>query len=163
MGAEVHVRGVAPDEERRPRRVLALDDVDRPGQDLVVDRLHALFRQRPGVLDPLRAVLVRPAVDDTARAEALAEVREIVGRRVVGELRLLLGVQVVEVAQELVETVRSRQELVLVPEVVRAELTRRIPEWLQQLRDRRILGLQAEDPSPVVRLCSSRCGRRSGR
>ena len=37
-------------------------------------------------------------------------------------LRLLLGVQVIEVAEELVEAMIGRQELVLVAEVVLAEL-----------------------------------------
>ena len=50
--------------------------------------------------------------------------REAVLARVVRVLRVLLGVQVVEVAEELVEPVDGRQELVLVPEVVLAELRR---------------------------------------
>ena len=36
-------------------RVLAIDEVDRVLEHLVVDRLHPLLRQRPGVLDPLLA------------------------------------------------------------------------------------------------------------
>ncbi len=45
--AEVHVSGVEPDEERRVRRRLAIDEVDRVLEHLVVDRLHPLLRQRP--------------------------------------------------------------------------------------------------------------------
>ena len=117
------------------------------------------FVSGPGVLDPLladaartrllrRVVLVgRPGVDDAARPEALAEVREVVRRRVVRELGLLLGVEVVEVAEELVEAVHGRQELVQVAEVVLAELPGRVAERLQQLGDRRVLGLQADRPS----------------
>ena len=48
--------------------------------------------------------------------------------RVVRVLRLLLGVQVVEVAEELVEAVGGRQELVLVAEVVLAELAGGVAE-----------------------------------
>ena len=59
-------------------------------------------------------------------------------------LRLLLGVEVVEVAEELVEAVRRREELVLVAEVVLAELPRRVSEWLEQLGDRRVLGVQPD-------------------
>jgi hypothetical protein len=76
-------------------------------------------------------------VDHAARPEALPELRAL---RVVGVLRLLLGVQVVEVAEELVEAVVRRQELVLVAEVVLAELSGGIAERLQDLRDARIRG-----------------------
>ena len=47
---------------------------------------------------------------------------EVLLGRVVVELGLLLGVEVVEVAEELVEAVHGRQELVAVAEVVLAEL-----------------------------------------
>ena len=125
-------------------------------EHLVVDRLHPLLRQRARVLDPLLAdtaeaavlgvvVLVRrPGVDDAARPEALVEVGEVVGRRPVRLLRLLLRVQVVEVAEELVEAVHGRQELVQVAEMVLAELPGRVAERLQQLGDRHVLGLEAD-------------------
>ena len=48
--------------------------------------------------------------------------RELVGVRVVELLGLLFGVEVVQVAEELVEAVHGRQVLVLVAEVVLAEL-----------------------------------------
>ena len=98
----------------------------RLGHDLVVDGLHPLLGERAGVLDALGAVLVRPRVDDAARAEVLPEVGELLLGRVVVVLRLLLGVEVVEVAEELVEAVRGRQELVAVAEVVLAELPGRV-------------------------------------
>ena len=59
-------------------------------------------------------------------------------------LRLLLGVEVVEVAEELVEAVHRRQELVLVAEVVLAELAGGVAERLERLGDRDVLGAQAE-------------------
>ena len=122
-------------------------------------------------------VLVRrPAVEDAARPEALVEMREVLGfGGQFGVLRLLLGVQVIEVAEELVEAVHGRQELVQVAEVVLAELPGRVAERLQQLGDRRVLGLQADvepgmptlvrpvrktlwpvmnDARPAVQLCS---------
>jgi hypothetical protein len=71
-------------------------------------------------------------------------VREVLGRRVVRALRILLGVQVVEVPEELVEPMDRRQELVPVAEVVLAELAGRIAERLEQLGDRRILGPEAD-------------------
>ena len=154
MRAPMHVGRVEPDEERRPRLVLAVDEVEPMLQHLVVDRLHPLLRQWPRVLNALpahaaparllgRVVLVRrPAVQDTARAEPLPEVREVGRRRVVRRLGVLLRVQVVEVAEELVEAVHRRQELVAVAEVVLAELAGGVAERLQQLGDRRILRLQ---------------------
>ena len=156
MRAEVHVRGVEPDEERRAGLLLAIDEVDRVLEHLVVDRLHALLRQRPGVLDPLLAdpapALIRrvvvgvrgPRMHHATRRKALAEAREVLGRRVVRRLRLLLGVQVVEVAEELVEPVRGWEKVVLVAQMVLAELSRRISQGLEQLGDRRVLGLQSD-------------------
>ena len=92
-----------------------------------------------------RVVLVGgPAVQHAARAELLAELREVLRGRVVRQLRLLFGVQVVEVAEELVEAVHRRQILVAVAQVVLAELPGRVAQRLEQLRDRRVLRLQAE-------------------
>ena len=76
-----------------------------------------------------------------ARAEALLERRVL---RIVGILRLFLGVEVIEVAEELVEAVHGRQELVLVAEVVLAELAGGVAERLEQLGDGRVLRLQAD-------------------
>ena len=85
-----------------------------------------------------------PGVDHAARPEPLAEVRELLVGRIVGLLGLLLGVEVVEVAEELVEPVRRRQELVAVAEVVLAELAGRVPLRLERGRDRRVLGAQPD-------------------
>jgi hypothetical protein len=131
---EVHVRRAHPHEERRARRVLPLDEVLGRRRRLVVDRLHPLPCQRTRVLDPLpahapparllgRVVLVRrPRVDDTARPELLPVLREVLLGRIVLHLRLLLGVQVIKVAIELVEAVHGRQVLVEVAQVVLAEM-----------------------------------------
>ena len=59
---------------------------------------------------------------------------------IVGELGLLLGVEVVQVAEELVEAVHRRQVLVAVAEVVLAELAGGVALRLQRRRDGRILG-----------------------
>ena len=66
-------------------------------------------------------------------------------------LRLLLGVEVVQVAEELVEPVHGRQELVAVAEVVLAELAGRVAERLEQLRDGRIFCLQARSATLACR------------
>jgi hypothetical protein len=47
------LRGVHPDEERLAGGVLPLDEISRGSRGLVVDRFHALFRQRTRIFDPL--------------------------------------------------------------------------------------------------------------
>ncbi len=83
-------------------------------------------------------------MNDAPRAVSLTEVWEVLRRRVVGVFRFFLGVEVVKVAEELIEAMCGRQELVLVPEVVLAELPRRVAERFEQLGDGRILGLESE-------------------
>ena len=90
--------------------------------------LHAFLGQRPGVLEPA----VGEGMDNPAGPVFLAERRIL---RIVGQLRLLLSVEVVEIAVELVEAVIGRQELVLVAKMVLAELPGRVTERLQHLGD----------------------------
>ena len=123
------------------------------GEELVVHGLHALARDRTGVLDRLLADLAEARVDGrivlvrglapqrAARAEALLELRRLGILRI---LRLLLGVQVIEVAEELVEAVHGGQVLVAVAEVVLAELAGDVAVVLEQIGDGRILRLQPE-------------------
>ena len=64
--------------------------------------------------------------------------------RIVGQLRLFLGVEVVEVAEELVEAVHGRQIFVAVAQVVLAELAGGVAQRLEQLGDGRIFLLQSD-------------------
>ena len=142
---QVHARAVEPAEERLAGRLLPLHVVDGRGRRLVVDRLHPLLGQRAGVLDRLLADLAearvfgrivhvgRLAFQHAARAE-LGEVRGVL--RIVGQFRLFLGVEVVEVAEELVEAVDGGQRRVAVADVVLAELAGGVAEALQQAADR---------------------------
>ena len=50
----------------------------------------------------------------------------------------------IEIAEELVEAVDSREELVQVSQVVLPELSRRVAEVLHEIGDARIFGLQAD-------------------
>ena len=120
MGAEVHARGVPPAEERLAGLGLARDEVLGGGDGFIVNRLHALLGQRAGILDGLAALAVGLALEHAARAELLPERRVL---RIVPVLRLLLGVEVIEAAEELVEAVHRRQMLVAVALVVLAELS----------------------------------------
>ena len=61
-------------------------------------------------------------MDDAARPDRFAEVGEVLLRIVVVHLRLFLGIEVIEVAEELVEAVIGRQHVVEIAEMVLAEL-----------------------------------------
>ena len=125
VGAEVHAGAVPPAEEGLTGLVLALDEVLGGGERFLVDGLHALLGQRAGVLDGLATLAVGLAVEHAARAELLAKglaVGELHVAGIVLVLRFLLGVEVVEVAEELVEAVHGGQVLVAVALVVLAEL-----------------------------------------
>ena len=140
-----------------PAVVLALDVVDGGVGDVVVDGLHPLRGQRAGVLDGLladraelrvvgfgRHLVGGLALQHAARQRQFVQPRELVLVRVVELLGFLLGVEVIQVAEELVEPVHGRQVLVQVAEVVLAELAGRVAQRLEQLGDGRILGGPAD-------------------
>ena len=137
----MHAGGVPPQEERLAVGMRLVHEGERLGGDLLVDGLHALAGQRAGVLDLLARR--RAGADDriTPRGPNCSLNAGLL--RVVGVLRLLLGVEVVEVAEELVEAVVGRQHLVAVAEVVLAELAGGVAERAQQAGDGRILDLHA--------------------
>ena len=57
-----------------------------------------------------------------ARTKLLEEIRKVLGWRIIAQLGLFFGVQVIEVAEEFVEAMHRRQMLVTVAKVVLAEL-----------------------------------------
>jgi hypothetical protein len=137
---DVHAGGVPPQEERLALALRVGHEAHGLAGELLVHRLHALDVERPGQLDLLLAVGQRPGVEHTAGAVLLAHLRIL---EIVRMLRLLLGVQVIERAVELVETVRRGQVLVAIAEVVLAELAGLVAPGLEQLGDRDVAGLQA--------------------
>jgi hypothetical protein len=151
-GPDVHAGRIEPDEERLLIPVCAVDEVERGLEEFLVDRLHAFFGQRAGVLTFLlapgsEAGIVarrvgggRHALHDAAGTELSPELGVL---RIVGMLRLILGVQVIEVAEEFIEAVNGRQEFVAVAEMVLAELSGGIALWLEQIGNRRVLLRQA--------------------
>jgi hypothetical protein len=153
MRAHVHVRKVDPAEEWLSGGVLPLDEVFSGSREVVVAALHPFRRERAGILYPLfphpaparqlsQVVLGRsPAVEYAARSELFLELGI---RRVVGVLRVLFGIEVIEVTVELVEAMDRRQKFVLVAQVVLAELVRRVAKGLEQFRDGRVFGLQTD-------------------
>ena len=127
--------------------MLPLHVVDGGGGGLVVDRLHALLGERAGVLDGLLADLAEARIDRgvvlvgrLAPEHAARPELRAVGRvlRIVGQLRLFLGIEVVEVAEEFVEAVDGRQRFVAVADVVLAELAGGVAEVLEQAADGRV-------------------------
>jgi hypothetical protein len=102
---------------------------------------HLLADPPEGLVDRRIVLVGRLALQDAARAEFLAEVRIL---RIVGILRLLLGVEVIEVAEELIEAVHSRQMLVAVAKMVLAELASGVAEVLHEIGDGRIVRAEAE-------------------
>src|ERR1700733_13987636 len=147
MCENVHPRRIEVAEPWRAGLLLTVDEVLGGGEKLLVDCFHALFVKRAGVLDRLLAdapeggidcrivAVARLAFEDAAWTELRTESRVF---RVVGILRLLLGVQVIEVAEEFIEAVHCRQMLVAVAEMVLAELAGGVAERLHDIRDARI-------------------------
>ena len=148
----VHAGAVVPDEERLPGLDRPLHEVHRPRDQFVLDGFHALSRDGAGILAGLLADLAEPrvhrrvvhvrglAVEQAARAEGRLELRVL---RIIRVFGLLLGVEVVEVAVELIEATHRRQEFVAVAEMVLAELRRGVAQRLEQLGDRGVLVLNA--------------------
>src|SRR5262249_19562805 len=147
-----HVGGVQPQEERLTGSVLTLDEVFCCRHKFVVACLHALAIERAGVFDslfsdaaPPRLLSVvflvrRVTAEHAAGSEPLLESRIL---RVIRVLGIFLGVEVIEVAEKLIEAVYGRQKPVHVSQVVFAELPGGVTERLEELRNRRILYLQS--------------------
>src|SRR5262245_60155144 len=70
MREDVHARRIEVAEPRRLLGVLALDEVDRRRQKLLVDRFHALGIERAGILDDLLADTSKSGVDPRVVAVA---------------------------------------------------------------------------------------------
>src|SRR3974377_2132777 len=89
VGEDVHSRGIEPDEERLARLGVGIDELHRGAEELLVDCWHALGRERPGILDPLRAVGIGPGMEDAARTKSFPELRIL---RIEIAFRLFLGI-----------------------------------------------------------------------
>ena len=174
VGVEVHVGEVAPHEERVARVVLPLDVVDgarrrcrrrwSPSAWRSAGRCPRWSACRPGRTSGRRVRSTPrrwPCTSSTPRGSAkFVQPRELVLVRVVELLGLLLGVEVIEVAVELVEPVHGRQVLVQVAEVVLAELAGGVAERLEQFGDRRDPRRPSRCRRRARRPCSCRCGTR---
>ena len=136
MREDVHLGGVPPDKKWLVCFLCTLHEVERFGVHFLVDRFHSLLVERACVGD----AAIGKAVDHAAWAKLLFELR--IGW-VVGVLRFFLGIQVVEVAVELVEAVGRGQHVIPIAQVIFSKLTRRVPTGPQQRGNRGILFLHA--------------------
>ena len=100
------------------------------GVHLLIDGLHPLSGERAGILD----AAIGKRVNHPARTVLVPKSRIL---RVVVGLRLFLSIQMVEVAEKLVETMVGRQMLVLVAEVILPELACGVTFLLEEVGDRR--------------------------
>ena len=133
VGAEVHASAVPPAEERLASLGLAGDEILSSGDGFLVDGLHALLGERAGVFDRLAAFAVGLAAEYAAGAEGLVEGLAAGQYHVAGVVLVLgffLGVEVIEITEELVEAVHGGQVFVAVALVVLAKLAGGIAEAL---------------------------------
>src|ERR1700761_1597230 len=101
MREDVHPGGIEPDEERPIGPGLTADEVLRRPQELLIHGGHACDIQWTGVFD----LAVGRRLDDAARPILLPESRVL---RIEIAFRLLFGVEMIEIAEELVEAVLGR-------------------------------------------------------
>ncbi len=169
-GGDVHAGRVVPDEEGLPciLRVVAVEEVDDLGRDLLVHRPRAVQRQRALVLAGLvrfgavgggtgeyrsrrhhaqSSLLIhrtRNLGEAAYRGVFAGRDNGLIGRGLVdvGEANALHGVQVVEVTPEFLEAVRRRQRCRVVTQVVLAEFAGGVAQIEQELGQRRRSRLQ---------------------
>jgi hypothetical protein len=153
MREDMHARGVHVTEPGSTFLGLSLHEVEGRPHKLLVHCFHTLARKRTSVLNNLFADLAvfwidglvvfvgRLAPEDTARAKLLAKLWILGIVRIFG---FFLGVEVIEIAEELIETMHCWQMLVAVAKMVLAKLAGGVAEVLQELCNRRILGTKAQ-------------------
>ncbi len=140
-----------PDEKGRVRLYLSLHEFGRLGNDLVVESLHAFGIQN--------ALVFRLAIGGARYDAAHGPLfRERLGLRSVGVFGVLIRVEVVEIAEKLVETVTMRQMFLAVAKMVLAELGSGIAMHLQYLCDSRIFRRHT-----LRRACTSHGGQPGAR
>src|SRR5262249_42538414 len=149
----MHVGEVHPNEGWLTRLVLSLDEVHSSVGDIIVDRHHTRLGQRACVLAHLLADPAEPWIDCWVvyiRGFAVHHAARPILRTeswvfwIVRQLRLFFGVQMVEIAVELIEAVHRGKELVSVAKMVLAELPGRVAERLEQRGDRWVFLLQPQ-------------------
>ena len=137
VGKQVHARSVHPDEKRLVGFGLLFDERLCGCRRFVVDGFHALGSQGAGVFN----LAVGKTVDHATGRSCFDEIRVVFWP--VRALGFFLGIEVVQVAEELVKTMVGRQVFVAVPQVVFTELRGGIALGLERLGNGDITFLQA--------------------
>src|SRR4051794_39842976 len=156
MGPKMHSRRVIPQEERLLLFCLLLHPFESALGNLFVDGFHAFLGQRAGINDGLPALAVGETVKHTAGSELLSEFG-VFG--IVGQLRLFLGVEVVEIAEEFIEAMYGGQEFIPIPQMVFGELAGGVAKWLEKVGDCRVFLLQSNRGSGHADLGQARADR----
>src|SRR3984885_7063314 len=126
---DVHARRIEPEEERLVVGLGLVDELQGKVADFIVHSFHPLGIERSRVFDLLLADLApawihggvvdigRITVDHVARTDSVQQLLRIAGMR-----WILHRVEVIQIAEELVEAVHRRQKFVFVAKMVLAEL-----------------------------------------
>src|SRR4051795_3347012 len=156
MGPKVHGRRVIPKEKRLLLLCLLFHPFESAAGNLFVDGFHAFLGQRAGINDGLPALAIGETVKHTAGSELLPEFG-VFG--IVGQLRLFLGVEMVEIAEEFIESMYGWQEFIPIPQMVFAELAGGVAKWLEKFGDCRVFLLQSNRGSGHADLGQARADR----
>src|ERR1700720_735308 len=129
----MHAGSVPPDEEGFPVLVRLIYEFQRSLSDLLIHRLHAFNCEWAGVF----ADLFAPGSEAWVRRRRVFRVRSLAFQnaartehcfefgifRIIRVLRLLLGIEMVEVSEKHIEAVNRRHKIVTIPKVVLPELS----------------------------------------
>ena len=160
MCDDVHSRRVEPNEERFVVLFGLIHEIDCKIANLIIHRFHALGIERAGILDPLHTDLTPPrhfggiilvggiAVDHVARAHDVQQVL-----RIVGMCWIFHRIEVIKIAEEFVEAVDGRQELVFVAKMILAELAGRVAHRFQYCGNGDRLSRQADRRAGLADCC----------
>ena len=136
----MHVGEIDPREKGLSSFDFSLDEFLCSGNDFVIDRFHSFFGERTCVFDDLLSDSPKTRIDgwivhigcltihDPTWTVLLEECR-VFG--IIGLLRLLFSIKVVEIAKELVKSMDSRQEFVSISQVIFSKLSSGVPLFFQ--------------------------------
>ena len=134
MRKNVHPGRVEPDEEWLVCLRISVDELLGRTEKFLVNCRHSFDGQGTGVFYPLSAIGIGPGMDDSARTIFFLELRVL---RIKIAFGLFFGVEVIQVSKEFIEAVVGRQMLVMIPEMIFAELARGVALSLHNVRNRR--------------------------
>src|SRR4051794_17672700 len=101
MGPEMHSGRVIPNKKRLSFLVALIDELEGVFGYLIIDGFHALAGKGTGIFDLLPTLAIYPTMEYASGAEPLLEIRVL---RIVWVFWLFLGIEVVEIAEELVKS-----------------------------------------------------------